>query len=93
MAASGIKTYFGSCPTPTPVISHGVVNLKAAGAVIITASHNPAIWNGFKVKSADGASAPTYMITAIETEIAKLGDNPSVSRLDFDTAVSRGLIE
>ncbi|WP_058292167.1 phosphoglucomutase/phosphomannomutase family protein [Dehalococcoides mccartyi] len=93
MAANGIKVYFCSCPTPTPVISHGVVNLKAAGAVIITASHNPARWNGFKVKSADGASAPTQMITGIEAEIAKLGDKPSVLNLDFDTAVSRGLIE
>ena len=50
VAASGIKVYLCQKATPTPVVSHAIVMNKAAGAIIITASHNPARWNGFKFR-------------------------------------------
>lgn len=52
--------------TPTPLISWAVYELKAAGGVVITASHNSAIFNGFKIKASFGGSAPPEMTNAIE---------------------------
>ena len=57
MAAAGIKVHLCSSATPTPVISYGTVAMNAGGAIVVTASHNPAAWNGFKYKSENGASA------------------------------------
>src|SRR5512137_2848120 len=56
IAGNGIKVYLSPKPTPTPVISYAVLAYKAGGAIIITASHNPGIWNGFKFKDENGSS-------------------------------------
>jgi len=58
VAGNGMKVYLCPKATPTPVISFGTLAQKAGGAIVITASHNPAIWNGFKFKTKDGAGAP-----------------------------------
>ncbi len=58
VAGNKIKVYLCPKATPTPAISFGVVAKKAGGAIVITASHNPAIWNGFKYKSEYGSGAP-----------------------------------
>ena len=76
IAASGTRVYLCDRPLPTPVISYGVLARKAGGAVIITASHNAPRWNGFKVKTTEGASAPTEVITLIEQNIARLAGSP-----------------
>lgn len=76
IAASGTRVYLCDRPLPTPVISYGVLARKAGGAVIITASHNTPRWNGFKVKTTEGASAPTEVITLIEENIARLAGSP-----------------
>ena len=76
IAASGTRVYLCDRPLPTPVISYGVLARKAGGAVIITASHNAPRWNGFKVKTTEGASAPTEVITLIEENIARLAGSP-----------------
>ena len=47
-AGNGVKTYFSTEATPTPVVSFNVTSMKAGGAIIISASHNPGEWNGFK---------------------------------------------
>ena len=49
-AANDIPVALCSAPAPTPVVSYSVLDRKAGGAVIITASHNPGEWNGFKYK-------------------------------------------
>jgi alpha-D-glucose phosphate-specific phosphoglucomutase len=71
-AANDIPVWLALKAIPTPVVSYGITHLKASGGVVITASHNPAIYNGFKYKSADGASAPTEDIVGIERHIARL---------------------
>jgi phosphomannomutase len=71
-AANGLRVYLSSKPIPTPEASFAVVDRQAAAAIVITASHNPAAYNGFKIKSADGASAPTEMIDAVEKNIARI---------------------
>jgi len=65
---------------PTPLISWAVKELKAVGGVVITASHNPADFNGFKIKAPFGGSAPPETTSAVENLIdatpAKRGDVP-----------------
>ncbi|GAI07233.1 unnamed protein product, partial [marine sediment metagenome] len=70
VAGNGIKVYLCPKATPTPAISYGILAKQAGGAIIITASHNPASWNGFKVKSEHGSSAPPDAITKIEKHIS-----------------------
>lgn len=64
-AANGIKTVVFSDPTPTPVLSFAVRNMGLSAGVALTASHNPAEYNGFKVYGKDGCQA----IPAIAKEI------------------------
>jgi phosphomannomutase len=82
IAASGTRVYLCDKAAPTPVISYGVLARKAGGAVVITASHNAPQWNGFKVKSAEGASAPTEVIDRIEANISRLAGNPFAETLE-----------
>ena len=70
IAASEIPVYLGAAPAPTPVISHEVARRRAGGGVVITASHNPAAWSGFKFKSAWGGSASQAVTDALEMCIA-----------------------
>jgi phosphomannomutase len=67
IAANGIKAFLSPKAIPTPEVSFGVTAVNAGAAIVITASHNPSRYNGFKIKSAEGASAPTEMIAAVET--------------------------
>ena len=68
LANGGIRNIaMGETPVPTPALSLGVVQGGHAIGIMITASHNPAIWNGFKVKSAKGGSASPKEVSAIES--------------------------
>lgn len=94
LAGNGVHVYLSTTFTPTPVLSHSVVDLKADGGVVITASHNPGRWNGFKYKAPDGSSAPMEIIEEIEKGIAdilKSGEPPA--RVHLDEAVAQGLVE
>jgi len=91
LAGNGIKVYLSDSAVPTPVISYAVVHLKAGGGIIITASHNPGSWNGFKYKSPDGASAPDEDIIHIEKLIAKVHPQ-NIRRLKLSDAIKQGLI-
>lgn len=93
VAANGIKVYLSPKSIPTPEVSYGVLAKKAAGGIIITASHNPARYNGFKVKSGDGASAPTEVITALEKNISKIYGSGKFERIPLKQALEQGLVE
>ncbi len=72
MAANGLKTYLAKDYTPTPVLSYAVVFYKAAGGVMITASHNPPAYNGYKMKGAYGGSTTPEIVKGVEAELAQL---------------------
>jgi alpha-D-glucose phosphate-specific phosphoglucomutase len=94
IAGNNIKVHLCLKPAPTPVVSFAVPTTKSAGAVVITASHNPGSWNGFKYKSQDGASAPGEIISQIEGNIASLNrQGGGVKRLALDTALKKGLVD
>jgi alpha-D-glucose phosphate-specific phosphoglucomutase len=93
IAGNGIKVYLCSPATPTPVVSFGVQKQEASGAIIITASHNPGTWSGFKYKNEHGASAPDEVTAQIERFIARVFEGGEVRRLSLDEALERGLVE
>ncbi len=92
IAGNDIKVYLCPRATPTPVISYGVLAKKAGGAIIITASHNPAIWNGFKYKDEHGSSASDETTTSIERFISQALNTGKVNQLPFDKAKEQGLV-
>ena len=93
MAANGIPTMLTDKPTPTPVASHALVTLNAGAGAIITASHNPAAWNGFKFKPDYGGSASDEIVAELERHIAAVEDSGRVRRMDLGEAERRGLFE
>ncbi len=93
VAGNGVKVYLCSKVTPTPVISFGVLAKKASGAIIITASHNQAIWNGFKYKNQYGSSAADEVTDQIEEFIAQALTTGKVNRLPIDEALVQGRVE
>jgi alpha-D-glucose phosphate-specific phosphoglucomutase len=70
-ASNNIHVLLASKPTPTPIISFSVKNRKAGGGVVITASHNPSIYNGVKFKLEHGGPAPTEVTKQIESFLFK----------------------
>jgi len=66
LAGNGFQVVLTNCPTPTPAVSLAVKQVKAVGGVMITASHNPPAFNGFKVKAWFGGSADPEICKAIE---------------------------
>lgn len=86
-AANGIRAFLSIDPVPTPVASYAVMEMKAAGAVVITASHNPANWNGFKFKPEYAGSATPEITAQLEAHVSAIqlrGDMPipDVSQTD-----------
>ncbi|MBI4734822.1 MAG: phosphoglucomutase/phosphomannomutase family protein [candidate division NC10 bacterium] len=76
MAGEGVQVSLTAAFAPTPAFSYAVVRLRAAGAVVITASHNPAEYNGVKFKSGFGGSAPVAFTRGVEEEIRRLQREP-----------------
>ncbi len=72
LAAAGIQVWLAGTATPTPAVSYAVVAGKTAGAVMITASHNPYRWNGVKFKAPYGGSAAPAIIHRIEVHLRRL---------------------
>jgi phosphomannomutase len=70
-AANGFQVVLTPCPTPTPSVSYAVKHQRAVGGVMITASHNPPTFNGFKLKSHYGGSADAVTCTAVEKFLDK----------------------
>src|SRR5215470_19783007 len=70
ISASGTPVWFADKPCPTPTISFLVRHQKAAGGIVITASHNPYRWNGIKYKASYGSSALPSIVSQIEKELA-----------------------
>ncbi|GAB4581473.1 MAG: phosphoglucomutase/phosphomannomutase family protein [Anaerolineales bacterium] len=90
LAANGLRVYLTNGPTPTPVISYSVVAKKAAGAVNITASHNPPTDNGFKVRDENGGAIDPAGLKEIEARIPD--DENGVKRVSLAEAKADGRI-
>ena len=83
-ASQGVRVKLSTEPAPTPVLSYSVLHQEAAGAAIITASHNPAAWNGFKFKPEYAGSATQEITDELEAAIAQVG---TVDPAEIDAAL------
>lgn len=89
----GIKVLFSNTETPTPVLAWSVIENCAVGGVEITASHNPADYNGFKWTPFWGGPASVEITKDIEEKVLSLTDLQTEKYTDFDTALNSGLIK
>ena len=93
LAANGIKVYITSELQPTPVLSYLVRYFKCQAGIMVTASHNPAAYNGYKAYGEDGCQMTDVAANTVYDEISKLDMFKDVKIADFDEAVKNGMIE
>jgi alpha-D-glucose phosphate-specific phosphoglucomutase len=93
VAGNGVKVYLCPKATPTPAVSFGIVSQKAGGGIIITASHNPARWNGLKFKNESGSSAAPEVTAIIEENIARILATGRIGKIPLAQAREQGLLE
>ncbi|MBR0456966.1 MAG: phospho-sugar mutase [Firmicutes bacterium] len=91
--ANGIKTYMYSELMPTPCLSYAVRALDCSAGIVITASHNPSKYNGYKVYGDDGCQITTETADAILTEINKIDVFDDVKSIAFNEALQKGFVE
>ena len=92
LAANGVQVHFWPQLTPVPTVSFATRYLRASAGVMITASHNPAKYNGYKVYGADGCQVTVEAAAEILSEIEKLDLFDGVKRADFDACLHDGRI-
>jgi len=90
LAGNQINAYLTETATPTPVIAFAVVDKKAAGAINITASHNPPVDNGFKVRNEFGGAIDPEGLKQIESLIPD--SEEKVKRIPFADVQSKGMV-
>lgn len=93
LAANGVKVYLYKELQPTPCLSFAIRYFKTSSGIILTASHNPAKYNGYKCYNSNG-----YQMTDEEADetyefIKKVDYFTGIKTMDFDEAVEKGLIE
>ena len=92
-AANGIKVYIYEELMPTPMLSYAVRHFKCDAGIVITASHNPAKYNGYKAYGADGCQLGIEAADYVLSIMNKVDIFQDVKSMDFDTAVNEGKIE
>ena len=93
-AGNGIKVLLTDSYTPTPAVSWAVHSRAAGGGVMITASHNPPVYNGFKVKESFGGSARPGTTLKIEEQVAaNIAAGRTILALPFAEALQSGMVE
>lgn len=92
LAANGIKAYLFEELRPTPELSYAVRTLNCASGIVVTASHNPKEYNGYKVYWEDGAQILSSIANGITDNIQKITDFSSIKLMDMEEAKEKGLI-
>ena len=91
-AANGIRVYIWQNLTPVPMVSYAIRYLRASAGVMITASHNPSKYNGYKVYGSDGCQITTEAAKILLGEIEQIDIFTDVKRGSFDTYMSEQMI-
>lgn len=93
LAANGIKAYVFDALRPTPELSFALRTLGCISGIVITASHNPPEYNGYKVYWEDGAQITAPKDKEIITEVKNVTDYHAVKTMDKDAAMAAGLYQ
>ncbi|VJG75771.1 phosphoglucomutase [Streptococcus pneumoniae] len=93
LAKHGIKSYVFESLRPTPELSFAVHHLNCFAGIMVTASHNPAPFNGYKVYGEDGGQMPPHDADALTTYIRAIENPFAVEVADVETEKASGLIE
>lgn len=91
LCGNGVRVWMTGRATPTPVTAFAVRHLKAAGAVMLTASHNPPEYNGIKFIPEYAGPALPYITDEIEGHLKRVTSEEKFTEIPYDTAVDRGL--
>jgi len=92
VAGHGITVALSDAQCPTPVVSFSIIDRRAGGGIVITASHNPWRWNGFKYKPDYGGSASPEIVAELEAALPGLVGR-RMPRVDIAAARRDGLVE
>ena len=93
LAANGIKAYLFPELAPTPLLSFAIRELSAIAGIVITASHNPAKYNGYKAYWSDGGQLPPEEADVVYAEMGRVDIFDDVKLVDFSEGLKSGLIE
>lgn len=93
LAGNGIKAYLSDELRPVPMLSFSVRHLGCTGGIVITASHNPPEYNGYKVYWEDGAQVPAPRDGEIITEVNAITEWSMIKKADLEEAVNSGMIQ
>ncbi|MCB9140389.1 MAG: phosphoglucomutase/phosphomannomutase family protein [Caldilineaceae bacterium] len=91
-AAAGIEVWLAQADAPTPMISYAIVDKRADGGIMITASHNPPRYNGIKLKSAYGGSAAADYVKQVEMQVNQQPKSTLPKTMPLVEAIERGLV-
>lgn len=92
LAAYGVKAYIFDDLRTTPILSFALRYLNCAMGIVITASHNPKEYNGYKVYGPDGGQVCIDMANSIIDEVNKIDDYSTIKTIDFEDAIKNNLI-
>ena len=92
LAANGIRVHIYTELMPTPMLSYAVRAQKCSAGIMVTASHNPAKYNGYKVYGSDGCQMTIDAANAVLAEINALDMFSGVKHTNFDEAMASGMI-
>lgn len=93
LASMGVQAYLFESLRPTPVLSFTVRHVGAAGGIVITASHNPKEYNGYKVYGPDGGQMVSPAADELVAEIEKIDNYFDIPLANMQTAVEDGMIQ
>ena len=93
LAANGIKVYITTELQPTPVLSYLVRYFNCQAGIMVTASHNPAAYNGYKAYGEDGCQMTDDAANAVYDEICNIDIFNDVKTMDLQKAIDEGLVE
>ena len=93
LAANGIVAHVYPKISPVPTLSFAVRDLGCSGGICMTASHNPAAYNGYKAYGPDGCQITSEAAKAISASIANTDAFSGVKTMDFDAAVASGMVK
>jgi phosphoglucomutase len=93
LAGNGIKVYFYKELKPTPMVSFAIREFKCSSGIVITASHNPSKYNGYKCYDKAGYQMTDHDAGLVSDRMRQVDFFEGIKRLDFDEALNKGLIE